>query len=139
MSTHTQAVCHFVSTRRLLLSFCKQNATSLSEGGSIATRLRVASIRCMAGRPISSTLVCSRYRVGLCPKMKYHPLCGWIFIDVEPPREIEIFLHIIPKTLKFFQTYAIMKKPNRSNIVTYRAPPFLKRGNYTLFCLHERT
>jgi len=19
-------------------------------------------------------------KIGLCPKMKYHPLCGWIFI-----------------------------------------------------------
>ena len=34
----------------------------------------------MAGRPIKSALVRRQYRVGLCPKMKNHPLCGWIFI-----------------------------------------------------------
>jgi hypothetical protein len=27
-----------------------------------------------------SALVRRQYRLGLCPKMKYHPLCGWIFI-----------------------------------------------------------
>ena len=34
----------------------------------------------MAGRPIKNALVRCQYRLGLCPKMKYHPLCGWIFI-----------------------------------------------------------
>ena len=32
--------------------------------------IRVASDECMAGMPIS----------GSYPKMKYHPLCGWMFI-----------------------------------------------------------
>ena len=26
--------------------------------------------------------------LGLCPKMKYHPLCGWIFIGGERMKEI---------------------------------------------------
>jgi len=34
----------------------------------------------MAGRPILNALVRRQYQLGLCPKMKYHPLCGWIFI-----------------------------------------------------------
>ena len=29
-----------------------------------------------------SALVRSQQRIGLCPKMKNHPLCGWIFIIV---------------------------------------------------------
>ena len=35
---------------------------------------------CMAGRPTKDALVRRQFRLGLCPKMKNHPLCGWIFI-----------------------------------------------------------
>lgn len=34
----------------------------------------------MTGRSINSALVRGQQRIGLCPKMKNHPLCGWIFI-----------------------------------------------------------
>ena len=34
----------------------------------------------MAGRPIICALVRRLHRIGLCPKKKNHPLCGWIFI-----------------------------------------------------------
>jgi len=34
----------------------------------------------MTGRSILGALVRSQWRLGLCPKMKYHPLCGWIII-----------------------------------------------------------
>lgn len=44
------------------------------------THLWVISNSCMAGRPIKDALVRCQYRLGLCPKMKYHPLRGWIFI-----------------------------------------------------------
>ena len=47
---------------------------------TVATHLWVASKGCMAGRPIKSALVRSRYRVGLRPKMKYHRRSRWIFI-----------------------------------------------------------
>ena len=47
------------------------------------TRLRVADDSCVAGRPIKSALVRSQYRIGLCPKMKYPPLCGGIIIVYE--------------------------------------------------------
>ncbi len=36
----------------------------------------------MAGRPIKRALVPSQYKIGLCPKMKYPPLYGGIFIIV---------------------------------------------------------
>ena len=37
----------------------------------------------MTGRSINSALVRSQQRIGLCPKMKNHPLCGWIFITLK--------------------------------------------------------
>ncbi|MEE0839572.1 MAG: hypothetical protein U0L72_03360 [Acutalibacteraceae bacterium] len=43
--------------------------------------LNALANRCVAGRPIKSALVRSQYRIGLCPKMKYPPLCGGIFIQ----------------------------------------------------------
>ena len=46
------------------------------------TRLRVASNNSHAGRHIMPT--CGRLiEIGLCPKMKNHPLCGWIFIVLD--------------------------------------------------------
>ena len=35
---------------------------------------------CMAGRPIQNALVRSQYHLGLCPKLKYPPLYGGIFV-----------------------------------------------------------
>jgi len=37
----------------------------------------------MTGRSILGALVRSQWRLGLCPKMKYHPLCGWIIISIK--------------------------------------------------------
>ena len=44
------------------------------------THLWVISNSCMAGRPIKDALVRCQYRLGLCPKMKYPPFYGGIFI-----------------------------------------------------------
>ena len=49
-----------------------------SQGGQL-TSLLVTSICCMAGKPTISALVRRQYRLGLCPKMKYHPLGRWMF------------------------------------------------------------
>ena len=46
----------------------------------LTTHLWVAGNRCVAGRPIKSALVRSQYRIGLCPKMKYPPLCGGLLL-----------------------------------------------------------
>ena len=59
-------------------------ADSTPDKGSrqrLTTHLWVTGNRCVAGRPIKSALVRSQYRIGLCPKMKYPPLCGGIFIQ----------------------------------------------------------
>lgn len=40
----------------------------------------MVSNSCVAGRPIKSALVRCQYRIGLCPKMKYPPFYGGIFI-----------------------------------------------------------
>ena len=42
----------------------------------------MVSNSCVAGRPIKSALVRCQYRIGLCPKMKYPPFYGGIFISV---------------------------------------------------------
>ena len=44
------------------------------------THLWVVSKQCMAGRPILYALVRRRLRSGLCPKLKYPPFYGGIFI-----------------------------------------------------------
>ncbi len=58
--------------------FC---STKIVKGFRIITHLWVVSNTCMAGRPIKNALVRRQYWVGLCPKMKYPPLYGGIFID----------------------------------------------------------
>ena len=47
----------------------------------MGAHLWVASKKCVAGRPIQNALVRRQKRLGLCPKMKNHPLGGWIFIS----------------------------------------------------------
>ena len=42
------------------------------------SRQRLTTHLWVAGRPIKSALVRRQYRIGLCPKMKYPPLCGGI-------------------------------------------------------------
>ena len=44
------------------------------------THLWVASNNCMTGRSIERHTCVQPVMLGLCPKRKNHPLCGWIFI-----------------------------------------------------------
>lgn len=48
--------------------------------------LRIANDSCMAGRPIKNALVRRQYWIGLCPKMKDHPLCNgfWNIKNIRP-------------------------------------------------------
>ena len=66
------------------ISPAKRGNLPLTRGAAkYLTRLRVGDNLCTAGRPIKSALVRSQYRIGLCPKMKYPPLCGGIIIISE--------------------------------------------------------
>ena len=60
------------------------------------THLWVISNSCMAGRPIKDALVRCQYRLGLCPKMKYHPLRGWIFIIKRSPCSVRFLIYVLP-------------------------------------------
>ena len=62
----------------------------------LTTHLWVAGNRCVAGRPIKSALVRSQYRIGLCPKMKYPPLCGGIIIYGQKHKFYTVFVDLQP-------------------------------------------
>lgn len=72
----------------------------------------------MAGRPIKDALVRCQYRLGLCPKMKYHPLRGWIFI---------FFLLFSQRLLTYTHVYSIII--DRKEVKTLSKKKQKKSGN----------